>query len=439
MPRRTLRKTRSFWLSPRRWRRRLVFWGGSVAVGAAAVLFALGSDYAHQLFRGLLGASPYLSLVLTPAGLAGVVWLTRRYFPGSQGSGIPQTIAALDMDDPAQRGSVLSLRIAFGKIGLTLLALLSGASVGREGPTVQIGASLMHAFGSWGRFSRFELDRGLILAGGAAGVAAAFNTPLAGVVFAIEEMSRSFDQRTSGPLLAGVVAAGLVSLVLLGNYTYFGHTAAVLTLSQGWLTVLLCGVAGGVLGGLFSRALIGAAKGLPGLPGRLMRERPVAFAALCGLALALVGLASGGAVYGTGYLEAKAILEGSATLPQSYGLMKLLATVASYLSGSPGGIFAPSLAIGAGFGQNLALLMPSVPVGAVVVLGMVGYFAGVVQAPITAFVIVMEMTDSHAMILPLMATAFLAHAVSRLLCHQPLYKALAEGFLARSQATSPSR
>lgn len=438
MTRRTLRKSRSFWLSPRRWRRRLVFWGGAVAVGAAAVLFALGSDYVHTLFRSLVGVSPYLPLLVTPLGLAGVVWLTRRYFPGSQGSGIPQTIAALAMDDPTERNKVLSLRIALGKIGLTLLALLSGASVGREGPTVQIGASLMHAFGGWGRFSRFELERGLILAGGAAGVAAAFNTPLAGIVFAIEEMSRSFDQRTSAPLLAGVVVAGLVSLAVLGNYTYFGHTAAVLTLGQGWLAVLLCGVAGGLLGGLFSRALIGAAKGLPGLPGRLTRERPVAFAALCGLALALVGLASGGVVYGTGYQEAKAILEGSAALPASYGLMKLLATVASYLSGSPGGIFAPSLAIGAGFGQNLAALMPYAPAGAVVVLGMVGYFAGVVQAPITAFVIVMEMTDSHAMILPLMATAFLAHAVSRLVCHQPLYKALAEGFLAH-QATSPSR
>jgi Chloride channel protein EriC len=436
---RTRRKTRVLWLSPRHWRRRLVFGGGAVAVGAAAVLFAEGSEYVHRLFREINGASAYLPLLLSPLGLALVVWATRRFFPGSQGSGIPQTIAALKMAEPAERQKVLSLRIAFGKIGLTLLALLSGASVGREGPTVQIGASLMHAFGSWARFSRYELERGLILAGGAAGVAAAFNTPLAGVVFAIEEMSRSFEQRTSGTILTAVVAAGVVSLAVLGNYTYFGHTAAALSLDRGWLAVLLCGVAGGVLGGGFSRMLIGAARGLPGLPGRLMRERPVAFAALCGLALALIGLASGGVTYGTGYQEARAILEGSAALPESYGLMKLLATVVSYLSGSPGGIFAPSLAVGAGFGQNLASLMPYAPAGAVVVLGMVGYFAGVVQAPITAFVIVMEMTDSHEMILPLMATAFLGHAVSRLVCHRPLYKALAEGFLARSQETSPSR
>ena len=443
MPLRTLRKHHSFWLSPRRWKRRLVFWGGGAAVGAAAVVFALGSDRAHGLFHRLLLISPFLPLIVTPLGFALVAYATRRIFPGSQGSGIPQTMAALQLQAPGQRGKVLSLRIAFGKIGLTLVALLSGASVGREGPTVQIGASLMHAFGGWARFPRHELERGLILAGGAAGVAAAFNTPLAGIVFAIEEMSRSFEQRTSGTLLTGVVAAGVVSVALAGNYTYFGHTGATLPLDKAWLAVAMCGMAGGLLGGLFSRALIRASRGMPGRAGALMKEYPVAFAAGCGFVLALIGLLSGGLVYGTGYDEARGIVEGSARLPWDFGLLKLLATLASYLSGIPGGIFAPSLAVGAGFGQNIAAVMPYAPAGAVVVLGMVGYFAGVVQAPLTAFVIVMEMTDSHEMVLPLMTTAFIAHVSSRLVCDRPLYKTLAENFLAAArgpaQDTSPSK
>jgi H+/Cl- antiporter ClcA len=443
MPLRVIRKHHSFWLSPRRWKRRLVFWGGGVAVGAAAVVFAIGSEQAHIQFHRLVAVSPFLPLLVTPLGFALVAFATRRIFPGSQGSGIPQTIAALELHEPEQRHKVLSLRIAFGKIGLTLVALLSGASVGREGPTVQIGASLMHAFGGWARFPRYEVERGLILAGGAAGVAAAFNTPLAGIVFAIEEMSRSFEQRTSGTILTGVVVAGVVSMALLGNYTYFGHTEAVLPLDRAWLAVVMCGMAGGLLGGLFSRFLIEASEGLPGRLGRLMKERPVVFAAWCGFALALIGLLSGGLTYGTGYNEARAIVEGSEQLPWDYGVLKLLATAVSYISGIPGGIFAPSLAVGAGFGQNIAALMPYAPAGAVVVLGMVGYFAGVVQAPITAFVIVMEMTDNHEMVLPLMATAFIGHVSSRLVCDRPLYKTMAENFLAgargTAQDTSPSK
>ncbi len=402
-----------------------------MAVGVAAILFALGSEYANRVLHAMVAHSPFLPFVISPLGLALVVVITRKVFPGSEGSGIPQTIAALDMQEPATRNAVLSLRIAMGKILLTLLGLLCGASVGREGPTVQIGASIMHALGHAVRFPRHEVERGLILAGGAAGVAAAFNTPLAGVVFAIEEMSRSFDQRTSGTVLTAVIVAGLTSLALLDNYTYFGHTAASLRFGEGWLAVVICGIAGGLLGGLFSRVLIASAHGFPGRIGTVMRTRPVATAAVCGLLLALIGLLSGGTTYGTGYHEARQILEGTDSLPAAYGMLKLLATVVSYISGIPGGIFAPSLAVGAGFGANLAALMPEVSIGAVILLGMVAYFAGVVQAPITAFVIVMEMTDNHAMILPLMGASFIAYSVSRLVCPKPVYKALAEGFLTR--------
>lgn len=398
-------------------------------MGAVAVLFALAAEWANQAHRWLIAGSPYLALVVTPAGLALAVVVTRRYFSGAQGSGIPQTIAALQMSDERLRSSVLSLRIACGKILITILGLLAGASIGREGPTVQIGASIMHALGRVGRFSRIEAERGLILAGGAAGVAAAFNTPLAGIVFAIEEMSRSFEERTSGTILTSVIIAGVTAVALVGDYTYFGQTAAVLPLSASWAAIALCGVAGGLLGGTFSRILITAARGLPWRYYQIMRQRPVPFALGCGLVLAAIGLLSGGTSYGTGYDEARVILEGGDSLPEGYGLLKLAATLVSYVSGIPGGVFAPSLAVGAGFGMNLAHIMPFAPAGAVVLLAMVGYFAGVVQAPITAFVIVLEMTEKHDLVLPLMATALIAHAASRLVCPTPLYKTLAEGFL----------
>jgi H+/Cl- antiporter ClcA len=145
--------------------------------------------------------------------------------------------------------------------------------------------------------------------------------------------------------------------------------------------------------------------------------------------IALCGVLSGGETFGTGYQQARGMVETHTPLPASYALLKFAATVASYISGIPGGIFAPSLSVGAGLGQTLAQLMPEAPAGAVVLLGMVGYFSGVVQAPITAAVIVMEMTDNQGMIVPLLATSFLAFAVSRLVCRRPLYSALARRIL----------
>lgn len=411
-----------------RWKQRLLFWSGAVAVGAMAAFFATGSERAIDWFGRLVAPSPWLAVLVTPAGLALTAYLTRRYFAGAQGSGIPQTIAALHTDDLALRHRLLSLRVAAGKVALTLLALLSGASLGREGPTVQVGAALMYTLDRFNPAARREFERGLILAGSAAGVAAAFNTPLAGVVFAIEEMSRSYEARTSGTVLTAVIVAGIVSIALLGNYSYFGHTPASLQKLDDWIAVLVCGLAGGLLGGLFSRIVIAAGRGFSGRFGELMRLHPVSLAAIGGVVLAVIGLLAHGSTFGTGYQQAKSLVEGGAELPAAYGVLKLLATLTSFLLGIPGGIFSPSLSIGAGLGENLSVIVPHVPAGAVVILGMVAYFAGVIQAPITAFVIVMEMTDDHAMVVPLMATALIAYGVSRLICPRRLYEALAESF-----------
>jgi H+/Cl- antiporter ClcA len=426
-----LRRGRHAWLSPRLWLRRVLLWAGAVAVGVAAIAFALGAEFANDLHARMVSVSALLPFVVGPAGLAFVVWVTRRFLPGTQGSGIPQTIAALSVTDDKLRDTLLSPKVAVGKFILTIVGLLSGASVGREGPTVQIGASIMHALGRLTRFSRIEAERGLILAGGAAGVAAAFNTPLAGVVFAIEEMSRSFESRTSGTVMTAVIVAGIVSLWWLGDYTYFGTTSDAISGSDAWIAVILCGVVGGFLGGMFSQLLIVFSRGIPGRVGKYASAHPVLFAAYCGFALALIGAISGGTTYGTGYHEARSIMEGTGEMPETFGLLKLLATLVSYVSGIPGGVFAPSLSIGAGIGHNLAALAPYAPAGAVIVLGMVAYFAGVVQAPVTAFVIVIEMTDNHDMIVPLMAASLLATGCSRIVCHRPLYKALAEQFLDR--------
>lgn len=416
-------------ISPRQWLRRVVFWVGAVLVAIAALALAALADRASLLFVHAQAMYPWIALVVCPGGLVVSFLLTTHVFPGAQGSGIPQVIAAQHMTDRDTIARVLSLRIAFGKFALTLLGLLCGASIGREGPTVQVGAAIMHSLGRVLRLPRLELERALILAGGAAGIAAAFNTPLAGVVFAIEELSHAFESRTSGVVLTAVIIGGITTLALVGNYSYFGHTAAVLDFGRGWIAVALCGGAGGMAGGLFSTSLVRFASGLRGKAGHLLARYPVGFAALCGLAIAGLGLLSGGQTYGTGYEQARDMVEAHTLLPASYPVLKFAATVVSYISGIPGGIFAPSLAVGAGLGQTLSHLIPAAPVGAVVVLGMVGYFSGVVQAPITAAVIVLEMVDNQSLTVPVLATSFLAFGVSRLVCRRPIYQALARRFL----------
>lgn len=426
MYRQHLKRTKRRFFTLNKWKMRLLFWGSALSVGAIAALFALAAGFADESFHHLHQQQPWLTYLLPPAGLAFIAWLTRHFFPGTEGSGIPQAIAALSMRKHALRGKVLSLKVALGKMLLTTLGLFCGASIGREGPTVHIGASIMY---SLRRFAPQPLRgqdmlRALILAGGAAGISAAFNTPLAGILFAVEEMSRSFEQRTSGTLIIAVVLAGLTALVILGPYTYFGSTDATLPLSGAWLAVLICGVVGGLLGGLFATALISGSRRIAPLAWRY----PVRVAFACGLLISLLGFVSDGQSFGTGYLEAQQLVDGGeASL--LFPLWKLLATLSSYLSGIPGGIFAPSLAVGAGLGADLALLLPHLPVAALIMLGMVGYFSGVVQTPITAFVIVMEMTDNSGMLLPLMATALIARGISSLVCPRPIYQALADAYL----------
>ena len=220
----------------------------------------------------------------------------------------------------------------------------------------------------------------------------------------------------------------------MGNYPSFGTSPMGLRNGIDWIAVPLCGVVGGLAGGLFSRILIAMAQGFSNPTGRTIKRYPLGFAVICGFAAAICGLASDGMIYGTGYSQVKAALESGSQLPASFSVLKFLATTLASISGMPGGIFAPSLAVGAGLGSNIASLFHGAPLAAIMLLGMVAYFAGVVQAPITAFVIVTEMTDNHAMVVPLMAAALIAHASSRLICREGIYHALARGFIERASS-----
>lgn len=431
--RQQIRLTRHRLFKPAIWKTRLIFWGGAVLVGIVAAVFALLGEKGDHFYRNLFAENPWLSFIITPAGLMLIVWLTRKFFAGAEGSGIPQTLIAIEgRGGKALAEQLLSFRIAVGKVLLTVMGLFSGASIGREGPTVHIGAAIMYSLGRYVHLPARYLERGLIMTGGGAGIAAAFNTPIAGIVFAIEEMARSFDRRNSSMILIGVILAGMTAIyVHQDNYNYYGTSPVDIDFSWVWLGVVVCGVVGGLLGGSFSFVLINGARKLR----PLVQRHYLLVAAVCGLIIALIGVLSDGHTFGTGYIEARQIVSctGSDSCVVETGLMypvyKILATLASYLSGIPGGIFAPSLASGAGLGSNMATLFPPELASTIVILGMVGYFSGVVQTPITAFVIVMEMTDNQDLVLALMATSMIASGASKLICKKPIYYALAESFM----------
>lgn len=423
-----LRRSRVFWGSFSLWRPRLVFWCGALAIGVISVGFAELADLAQKAFMTVTSSGEWaflLPLVITPIGFVLSAYLAATLFPNSQGSGIPQAIAARHLHDQPDRSRLLSLRIAFGKIVLTALGLFSGASIGREGPTVQVGASIMLAVA---RFGGMAQARGLILAGSAAGIAAAFNTPLAGIVFAIEEMSRTFESRANGLVLTAVILSGLAALGLSGSYNYFGSASAAPVQLADWGLVLVCGVGGGALGAAFSGCALHFGQRVRRWAQPQPLKRMLLLAGACGVAVAVVGIVSGGTTFGTGYDQARGAVEGRA-LPLLFFAEKLLASFLSMISGIPGGIFAPSLAVGAGFGSTIGSLLGS-SVALAAILGMAGYFAGVVQAPMTAFVIILEMTGDHEAVIPIMAVSMIGYVTSRLLSREPLYHGLSRVFIA---------
>ena len=413
-------------ISPHLWATRAVVVSTAALAGLVVVGFTWLAEAAFALFRSLEGQAWWLPIAWTPLCCAAVVWATGRYARGAAGSGIPQVMAALD---PALSGGrrplLVSLRLSMAKIGLTSAGLLGGLSLGREGPSVQIAAGVMLGARRWLPKGSGVSAHSLLVAGGAAGIAAAFNTPLAGVMFAIEELSRSPEQRNSGLIVAGIVLAGLIAVSVHGNGTHFGviHPGPI-GLALLW-PGLLAALASGCAGGLFARLLLTCLRGQsPDAPSRWRARHPVWFAAGCGLLVALIGVLSGGATYGSGNEATRGLLENEASLPGAFTLFKFVATWLTAWSGAPAGIFAPSLSIGAALGHDIALLTGYTHGAALIALGMVGFLAAATQAPLTAFIIVMEMVDGHSMVLSLMACAVVASTVSRVLS-PPLYGALA--------------
>lgn len=426
---------------------------GAVLAGLGALLFVVFDLQSTKLSRVVWEAAPWAVFIIMPLGFALILWLRDHVFPGTDGTGIPQTIAVLQAGPGELRDRLLSMRVAVGKALLLGLGMFSFLSIGREGPSVQVGACFMHLVSKWAVFPRHLMERGLIMAGGAAGIAAAFNAPIAGIVFAFEEIGRRFDKENLGTIVRTVMVACLVCITFLGNYFFYGRIdydrlVPLEFLTPGpWIAVLIIGLAGGLLGGLFAKTLLLVVPHVS----RLIRRRFILVALAFGLASAAVAWVSNGATLGTGYDQARAlILQDSpqylATLPAEevarleavresvgpwYALQRAGATMLVLLTGIPGGLFDPSFSVGAGLGQLTApwFVVTGATGQAIILLWVVAYFSGVVQSPMTAFIILVEMTGAVAFTLPLGVASIVAYEASRRVCPVALYEALAENFL----------
>jgi chloride channel protein, CIC family len=405
-------------------------WGAALLVGLVSVLYADWSTDVSNLFLGWIKGRAWLAFIITPGLTAAALFATRRWFTGSEGSGIPQVIAALHAPRTGEEDMLMrrlfGLRVIVGKMLVSLVGLLGGLTIGREGPTVHIGAAIMAEIRRFYPHRNEQLERRLLLAGAAAGLSAAFNTPLAGIVFAIEEIARDFESRTNGIMITTVVFSGLTSLALAGNYLYFGQINVPGNLGGAFvLPVILSAALCGLAGAAFNLALLRWRDWMPGWLIGLRTRRPVVFALAIGLVIAAIGVGTHGETWGSGYDQARHLLEGTAPLSEGYGLTKWAALVITYMTGIAGGLFSPSLSIGAGIAQWVHAAFPWASMPAIIALCMTGYLAAVTQSPITSFVIVMEMTNGSGMVIPMMATALVASRISGFFT-PPLYEALAE-------------
>uniref|UniRef100_A0A0K6S9H8 Chloride channel protein n=1 Tax=Chromera velia CCMP2878 TaxID=1169474 RepID=A0A0K6S9H8_9ALVE len=421
---------------------RLLFFLCGGLIGLLSASFLLASQFFEGVIRTTWDASPWAFWLTLPFGFVLLLACTRLFFDGTAGSGIPLEMWGLHvMGEPAMR-RVLSWRIAIGKFGLTLAGQLAGASIGREGPTVQISSSVFYElimFASRLKLFRFEhfmlgeteggqdrlkvFGKVAILVGGAAGIAGAFNTPLGGIVFAIEEMGHTFDRALGHIMFCSVAISGVASIAVTGFYVWFGFFCGKLESLQYLYVVPISGVMGGLLGGFWSFVLL---FGVAVKKATVFRKLPVPYlvAFVCGACVTLTGFFTNGETYGSGYSQAAAIIQPDAAheVPPPtvvFGFLKMAASWFSYWSGIPGGIFAPSIAAGAGLGRFLYEVVfkhidPGISEPGVAVVAATAYFAGVTQSPITTFAILMGMIECKTDVtVAMLAAALIGWMVSR--------------------------
>ena len=391
-----------------------------VLAGLSAVLFTVAIDRATRILFGLDPSAARLFLVPVLVSLL-TGWLLSRVFPGVRGSGVPQTEAAFHLN-----GGVIPARVPIGKFLTGVLCIGSGHSMGREGPSVQIGAGLASSIGRWLQLSPARVKE-LVPVGAAGALAAAFNTPVAAVLFALEEIIGDMNASLLGSTVVASVASVVVERSILGNEPLFRVPTYHLEHPAELLAYAALGVTGGVVSLVFCKGLLYARSSFLRLPVSTRMLQPAMGSLVIGLLLVAVPQ-----VMGVGYEYVDQALNGGLLFKTMVLLcvVKLAATIVSYSSGNAGGIFAPSLYIGAMTGGALGMLVhrlapfPTADPGAYALVGMGTLFAGIVRAPMTSVFMIFEITQDYQILVPLMVANLLSFMISRRYQPVPVYHAL---------------
>lgn len=409
------------------WMLALPYQVAAVATALVAVGFTKLFVWTGERNREMIAAHPTWIFITAPATFLLAWWLVRRFSPMAAGSGVPQLIAAAEVADDEERhdGSwrFLNVRIILVRIGTTLAMAAGGGAIGREGPILQIAGSIYRVVHKllppfWPKVSR----RIMLVTGGAAGLSAAFNTPLGGIVFAMEELTRSHIGKFRTAVLSSVIISGMTAQWLLGPYLLLGYPKVERVGPSFMYTLLVISVAAGAAGVLSGKAVL--------LLDRVRRAfrgawQQATFVLFCALAFALVVHTFGPLALGSGEHLMDQYLFGAAPAPTLGDVAgRLIGSIVSTGSGAAGMLFGPALSSGAAIGGLFGhwFGVDRGQLNILVLGGMCAFLTGITRSPFTSAIIILEMTDRHSAILQLMYAAMIASLIAHAIDEKPFYQ-----------------
>lgn len=407
-----------------------------IIIGVICSGYARIFTFTEELSVHVFSTHTYLIFLAAPLGMLASFFLVRWFSPGSSGSGIPQVLLTIELRDKNLAKKFLGKTIIIVKILSSLIAVFAGAAIGREGPSLQISAAIAHNLGRVAeKFGLKVKMEQLLVAGAASGLAAAFNTPIGGVVYAIEELSKEHVSTFRDVLLLSVVISGLMAQLFLGNYLYLGYPSVPQDHTAWSLGLIICtAFLGGIAGGVFSKLLLSL--------NSWRADKSVTIQVLLILAVALV-IALVFTFLGpqNSYSGKEAINGYLFSTSETFWytpLTRFFMPLLSSFTGIAGGIFAPSLSAGAALGGTIAEFFDPGLRTILALAGMVAFLTGVTHTPITSFLLVMEMTDRHSVVFPMMlaalASSFAAHLIAKESFYEGAMAAMKKKYLAEKES-----
>ena len=411
----------------------LPFWVGAFISGTVAVLYAKLFALAESGTQLIYEKADWAFFFITPTCFVLAWWLVFKYSPFARGSGIPQVSAAIELSNPKHNykvNSLLSLRVIFIKILSSLIMVFGGGVIGREGPTIQISASIFKKINdllpAW--YPKIS-KRNMIVTGAAAGLAAAFNTPLGGIVFAIEELTKTHFSFFKSALLTGVIIAGLTALYFLGPYLYLGYPQ--LDGLTVWIiiTIIPLAIITGIVGSGMGKIILYILNKKSSIKNNYQK---IIFVALCGLIIAALAVLIDSKTFGSGKeIMVSTLFTNQKHLEWYVPFLRVIGSIVSFSAGAAGGIFAPSLSAGAGIGAVFAgwFHLSNAETNLIILCGMTGFLTSITRSPFTSSILVLEMTNSHNVIFYLMLTALLSNLMATVVSRHSFYDHLKDQYI----------